>query len=313
MALTLALFQKIGALSVMIILGFISVRFHILKYEDSKVLSRFALYFLTPCAMLDAFQYQFSPDKLAGMGISLLGSLVTVLVFALLSRLLRKPLRLSVVDYTSLEYPNAGNFMLPLIASAMGGDWVIYCSSCFIVMNVLMFSHGKAVLSGEKGFHWDMLFKNAVLLATLAGFAMFLLNFQLPGFVGQAVSSTGDMMGPVYMFTIGMIIGNADLKKIFSNRRAYLICFGRLVVYPLAALLAIWLCGALKIDPEAPKIMLIVVLTAGAPAAVMVTQFAQLYRSTEEAEFSSIVNILSTVLCLFTMPCLAYVYQVIVL
>lgn len=313
MALTLALFQKIGALSVMIILGFISVRFHILKYEDSKVLSRFALYFLTPCAMLDAFQYQFSPDKLAGMGISLLGSLVTVLVFALLSRLLRKPLRLSVVDYTSLEYPNAGNFMLPLIASAMGGDWVIYCSSCFIVMNVLMFSHGKAVLSGEKGFHWDMLFKNAVLLATLAGFAMFLLNFQLPGFVGQAVSSTGDMMGPVYMFTIGMIIGNADLKKIFSNRRAYLICFGRLVVYPLAALLAIWLCGALKIHPEAPKITLIVVLTAGAPAAVMVTQFAQLYRSTEEAEFSSIVNILSTVLCLFTMPCLAYVYQVIVL
>ena len=113
MALTLALFQKIGALSVMIILGFISVRFHILKYEDSKVLSRFALYFLTPCAMLDAFQYQFSPDKLAGMGISLLGSLVTVLVFALLSRLLRKPLRLSVVNYTSLEYPNAGNFMLP--------------------------------------------------------------------------------------------------------------------------------------------------------------------------------------------------------
>lgn len=313
MALTLALFQKIGALSVMIILGFISVRFHILKYEDSKVLSRFALYFLTPCAMLDAFQYQFSPDKLAGMGISLLGSLVTVLVFALLSRLLRKPLRLSVVDYTSLEYPNAGNFMLPLIASAMGGDWVIYCSSCFIVMNVLMFSHGKAVLSGEKGFHWDMLFKNAVLLATLAGFAMFLLNFQLPGFVGQAVSSTGDMMGPVYMFTIGMIIGNADLKKIFSNCRAYLICFGRLVVYPLAALLAIWLCGALKFHPEAPKIMLIVVLTAGAPAAVMVTQFAQLYRSTEEAEFSSIVNILSTVLCLFTMPCLAYVYQVIVL
>lgn len=196
MALTLALFQKIGALSVMIILGFISVRFHILKYEDSKVLSRFALYFLTPCAMLDAFQYQFSPDKLAGMGISLLGSLVTVLVFALLSRLLRKPLRLSVVDYTSLEYPNAGNFMLPLIASAMGGDWVIYCSSCFIVMNVLMFSHGKAVLSGEKGFHWDMLFKNAVLLATLAGFAIVLAQLPASRLCGPGCVLHGGYDGP---------------------------------------------------------------------------------------------------------------------
>lgn len=313
MALVSALFQKIGAFSVMIILGFISVRFKILKYEDSKVLSRFALYFLTPCAMLDAFQYEFTADKLTGMGISLLGSLIVVLVFALLTRLLKKPLKLSVVDSTSLEYPNAGNFMLPLIASAMDGDWVIYCSSCFIVMNVLMFSHGKAVLSGEKRFHIDMLLKNVVLIATLVGFAMFLLNLQLPGFLGKAVSSTGDMMGPVYMFTVGMIVGNADLKKVFTNSRAYLICFGRLVFYPLAAMLGICLCGALRIHPDAPKIMLIVVLTAGAPAAVMVTQFAQLYRSTEEAEFSSIVNILSTLLCLLTMPCLAYVYQALIL
>lgn len=313
MALTIALFQKIGALSVMILLGFISVRFHIMKYEDSKILSRFALYFLTPCAMLDAFQYEFTADKLTGMGISLMGSLITVLVFALLTKALRKPLKLSVVDYTSLEYPNAGNFMLPLIASAMGGDWVIYCSSCFVVMNVLMFSHGKAVLSGEQGFHWDMLYKNVVLIATFAGFVMFLLNLQFPGFLGTAISSTGDMMGPVYMFTIGMIIGNADLKKVFLNKRAYLICLGRLVVYPLAVTLVICLSGVLRLHPEAPNILLIVVLTAGAPAAVMVTQFAQMYRTDEEAEFSSVVNILSTVLCLLTMPCIAYLYQMVVL
>lgn len=311
MALTAALFEKIGSLSVLIIMGFISVRFKILKYEDSKALSLFALYFLTPCAMLDAFQYEFSPDKLAGMGISLLGSLMAVLVFALLTRLLVKPLKLSVVDYTSLEYPNAGNFMLPLISSAMGGDWVIYCSSCFMVMNVLMFSHGKAVISGVKGFRPEMLFKNVVLLSTLAGFAMFLLNFQIPGVLGGAISSTGDMMGPVYMFTVGMIIGNADLKKVFFNRRAWLICCGRLIVYPLAALAFIWLSGALRLHPQAAEIMLIVVLTAGAPTAVMVTQFAQMYRSEKEAEFASVVNILSTLLCLLTMPCLAYLYQLV--
>lgn len=309
MALTLALFEKIGALSVLIILGFLAVRFKVMDFEDSKILSRWALYFLTPCAMLDAFQYEFTMSKLTGMGISLLGSLITVVVFALLSKVLTKAFHLSPVDYTSLEYPNAGNFMLPLIASAMGGDWVIYCSPCFLVMNILMFSHGKAVLSGERGFHADMLFKNVVVLATLVGFVMFLLHFQIPGFLGTAVSSLGNMMGPAYMFTIGMIIGNADLKKVFFNGRAWLLCVGRLVIYPLAVMLVLCVCGIFRIHSEAAHILLIVVLTAGAPAAVMVTQFTQLYRTREEAEFASVVNILSTVLCLLTMPCIAYLYQ----
>lgn len=311
MALTLALFEKIGALSVLIILGFIAVRFKIMDFEDSKILSRWALYFLTPCAMLDAFQYEFSMNKLTGMGISLLGSLIAVVVFAVLSKVLTKAFRLSPVDYTSLEYPNAGNFMLPLISSAMGGEWVIYCSSCFLVMNILMFSHGKAALSGVKGFHADMLFKNVVVLATLVGFVMFLLHVQIPGFLGAAVSSMGDMMGPAYMFTIGMIIGNADLKKIVFNGRAWLLCLGRLVIYPLAVMLVLCVCGIFRIHPDAARILLIVVLTAGAPAAVMVTQFTQLYRTKEEAEFASVVNILSTILCLLTMPCIAYLYQLI--
>lgn len=309
MALTIALFEKIGSLSVLIILGFIAVRFNIMKFEDSKVISAWALYFLTPCAMLDAFQYEFSMSKLTGMGISLLGSMVVVVVFGILTRLLKKPLKLGPVDTTSLEYPNAGNFMLPLIASAMGGDWVIYCSSAFLVMNIFMFSHGKMVLSGEKSIHPGMFLKNVVVLAIFAGFILFVLGIQIPGFLGSAVSSMGNMMGPAYMFTIGMIIGNADLKQVFGNQRAWLLCLGRLIVYPLAVMAVFRVCGILHIHPDAPSILLIVVLTSGAPAAVMVTQFSQLYRSREETEFASVVNILSTLLCLGTMPCIAYLYQ----
>lgn len=312
MALTAALFEKIGSLSVLIILGFIAVRCRIMKFEDSKVLSAWALYFLTPCAMLDAFQYEFTMEKLTGMGIALLGSLIAAAVFGLLTAALKKPLRLGPVDTTSLEYPNAGNFMLPLIASAMGGDWVIYCSACFIVMNVLMFSHGRAVLSGEKGIHAEMFTKNVVLLSIAAGFVMFVLNLRIPGFLGTAVTSMGNMMGPAYMFTIGMILGNADLKAVFGSKRAWLLCLGRLVVYPLAVLVVLRFCGILHIHPEAAEILLIVVLTAGAPAAVMVTQFSQMYRSVEETELASVVNILSTVLCLGTMPCIAYLYQTLI-
>lgn len=309
MALAAALFEKIVVYAIFIIIGFFAVRLHVMTFEDSKVLSRFALYFLTPCAMFDAFQYEFSMDRLTGMGIAAAGVLLCVLAFALLERLLARRFKLSVVEYTSLEYPNSGNFMLPLVASVMGGDWVIYCCPCFLIICFLLFSHCKAVLSGEKRIRADMFYKNSVIIALVLGLVLFLLNIQITGLAGDAISSLGSMMGPTYMFTVGMIIGNADLKKIFSNKRAYIICAGRLILCPLLAMAVFFVTGLLRIHPDAPRFLLVVFLTAGAPTAVTITQFTQLYRSVPEAEFASVINILSTILCLVTMPCMAYLYQ----
>ncbi len=310
MELTLVLAQKIGGLAIIIALGFLAVRLKILKFDDAGPLNKFALYFLTPCAMLDAYQYEFSMDKLAGMGISLLASLIVIVTFTILTILIKKPLKLNVVEYTSMAYPNAGNFMLPLVASALGGDWVIYLSPCFFVMNILMFTHGEAVISGENRFHISMITKNVVMMANILGMVMFLLHWQLPGVLGSTVTALGNMMGPTYMFTIGMIVGSANLREVFTNRRAWLITMGRLIVYPLAAVVVLRFCGVFRIAPQAREIITVAALTAAAPAAVMVTQFTQMYRTEPEAHFASAVNILSTILCLLTMPLISYVYSI---
>ena len=309
MALTLALAHKIAGMSIQIFLGFLVVRLGVMKFEDSKILSAFALYVVTPCAMLDAFQYPFSPDKLSGMGVSLLGSLLTVGVFALLGLLARRLLHWNAVETCSLEYPNAGNFMIPLVASVLGGEGLIYLSPCFILMNLLIFTHCQAVLSGVKKFSFSIFYKNIVLVAVLVGFVMFLLSWQLPGILGETVSAFGAMLGPVYMFTVGMILGNAQLKKVFTNRRAYVVSLGRLLLCPLAVLLLLLALGLFRIHPQAREILTVVVLTAGAPAAVLVTQFAQLYRREQEAQFAGSVNIMSTLLCLLTMPAVSWLYQ----
>ncbi len=311
MALAAALSEKIISFFIIILLGFVTVRIKLLSFEDSKLLSRFALYIATPCAMIDAFQYEFSLDKLTGLGVAMLGVLLATAGIALLAKLLIRPLHLSVVEYTSMEYPNAGNFLLPLIASVLGPDWVIYCSPCFLTMNVLLFSHAQSVLSGQTRFHFSMLYKNVVLLGMLLGLLLFLLDIRFPGPLGDTVTSLGNMMGPLYMFTVGMILGNADLKQVFSNKRAYLICFGRLVLCPLMALLLFAVTGIARLHPDAPRFLLVVFITSGAPTAVMITQFTQLYRTVPEAENASVINLLSTVLCLFTIPVLAGLYQIV--
>ena len=308
MSLTMVLAEKIAGLAIYIALGFLAVRTKLMTYQDSKALSQFALWFLTPCAMINAFQYEFSAAKLAGMGVSLIGALIVVVVFALLTAALRRALPLTVVDYTTLVYPNAGNFMLPLIASAMGGEWVIYLSSAFFVMNLLMFTHGQAALSGQKKVSLKMIVNNPVMIAIFIGLALWVLGWKLPGVLGDSVSALGNMMGPVYMFTIGMILGSADLRSVFLDKKAYLICAGRLLLYPIAAILVLRFCGVMQLHPQAREILTVVALTAGAPSAVMVVQFTTMFRTEEEAQFASATNILSTVLCLFTLPLVQWVY-----
>ena len=79
MELTVILAQKIAGLAIYIALGFLAVQLKVLTFQDSKALSTFALYFLVPCAMLDAYQYEFSMEKLVGMGVSFAASLIVVL------------------------------------------------------------------------------------------------------------------------------------------------------------------------------------------------------------------------------------------
>ena len=158
--LTVILAQKIAGLAIYIALGFLAVRLKVLTFQDSKALSTFALYFLVPCAMLDAYQYEFSMEKLVGMGVSFAASMVVVLVFALLTAALKKPMHLNVVEYTSLEYPNAGNFMLPLVAAAMEREIVLSTA----MGDGLAFPHVRGVEGGgltlalgvsKKGFVYD--------------------------------------------------------------------------------------------------------------------------------------------------------------
>ena len=201
--------------------------------------------------------------------------------------------------------------MLPLIASAMGGEWVIYLSAAFFVMNLMVFTHGQAVLSGQRGFHPRMIVNNPVIISIFIGLAFWILGWKLPGILGDSVTALGGMMGPTYMFTIGMILGSADLRRVFLDKRAYLICAGRLLLYPLAAMVVLRFCGLMGLHPQGRGILMVVALTAGAPSAVMVVQFTAMFRTEEEAQFASAANVLSSILCLFTLPVIQWLYEAI--
>lgn len=58
---------------------------------------------------------------------------------------------------------------------------------------------------------------------------------------------------------------------------------------------------------EAEYILLIVLLATSAPAAVMVTQLAQIYG--QDAKYASVINVMSVLFSIVTMPLITLLYE----
>lgn len=68
------------------------------------------------------------------------------------------------------------------------------------------------------------------------------------------------MTVPLSMMVIGMVIGDVDLKWVFHQKRPYLICLLRLIVFPLVAVVAFAGLERSGIHPDAEYILMIVLI-----------------------------------------------------
>ena len=131
--ISLLLLKQIAQLFICIFLGWLLVRSRLLKPEDSRVLSVVALYVVTPCVIVNAFQIEASPEMLRGLLLSLGTAVVLHALMLLLTALCRRPLRLNAVEQASLVYSNAGNLVIPLVSAILGKEWVLFTSMFLIV------------------------------------------------------------------------------------------------------------------------------------------------------------------------------------
>lgn len=104
------------------------------------MISKILLYAVVPCTIINSYQIDFSMSKLAGMGVSILGAVLVHIIFYVLERVLRRPLRLEPVESASIFYSNAGNLIIPLVMAALGQEWVFYISGYMLVQQLLIWT-----------------------------------------------------------------------------------------------------------------------------------------------------------------------------
>lgn len=307
MEISILLMEQIAELFLMILMGYIIVKTGLLKGEDSKVFSKIVLYLVIPCVIINAFQVDYTSEKVKELLLVFAASVLLQVILLAAVWGAGKVLKLNEVEATSIYYSNSGNLIVPLVTFILGKEWVLYGCVFMSVQLVFLWTHGKNTISREGKWDWKKIVFNVNMISVFAGVVLFFTKIRLPEIVDQALSSVGSMIGPASMIVTGMLIAEMNLRNIFENVKVYFISFLRLVVIPVISLAILKISGLVNIHPDGKKLLLIVFLAVITPSASTITQMCQVYGN--DSKYASAINVMTTLLSIITMPLMVLLYQ----
>ena len=310
MEISILLAEQILAMFLTMAVGFVVVRIGLFKTEDSRIISNMVVYICSPCVVVNAFQIELTDDKIKGLLIAILLSVIVHIALITGTTVLSRVFHFNNIEKASIIYTNAGYLVIPLVSAVLGEEWVFYTTAFILVQTILMWTHGVQLIGQEKNMNIRKIITNPNVIAIIIGIVMFVMEIRLPSVIDSCVSGFGDMISPASMMVIGMIIGDVDLKWVFSQKRPYLICVIRLIVFPLIAAVAFAGLERMGIHKDAEYILMIVLIATAAPAGAMVTQISQIYK--KDSKYASVINVMSVVFCIITMPAMVLLYEMLI-
>lgn len=289
--------QQVLVLFILIGVGFLCGKVKFLNDNAAKKLTDIVLYIVTPCVMIDAFQRPFDSAMLLNLGITALCAFAIILGSIFAANLVFREKNLSrkkVMRFATI-FSNCGFMSLPLEAAILGQDGLFYGSVFVAVFNLIIWTYGLFSMSGSRSeLSLKKLVTNPGILGVAAGMLLFVFSFTLPEVISMPVSYLANLNTPVPMIIIGYYLANANLKKVFSDPRAYVSMAMRLILIPLVSLGVMYMFGVRS------DILIACTIAASAPVAATTTMFAAKFKG--DVELSVGLVSATTLISVLTMP-----------
>ena len=302
---------KIAFINVLISLLYMTPGFILCKTKKAvashlSTISAILIYACSPCMIISSFiSLDYSLVNLLNMALFFVVSFVIQLVFLLLVFLIFRK-KFTISKYRMLTIGsvlgNCGFFGLPLIKALLPDNPEVACySSIYVIsMNILVFTAGIYCLTQDKKYiSVKAALINPTAISFLVAFPLYLFGASnwLPAVLKDSIGLLGKMTTPMCMFILGIRLATMDFKKLFTNSFVYFACIGKLIVFPLFA----YVCVLFLPLPASFKASMLIL--AATPCASIILNLAEIHG--KETEMSANCILLSTLLCIRTIPVLA--------
>lgn len=211
-------------------------------------------------------------------------------------------------------FANSGFIGIPLANAVFPGNTALmaYLIVSNIVMNVMMFSLGVYLISGDKkAINIKKAVLTPVFLAFLAGIALNLLGVvKVVPELNTFANHLKGIVTPLSMTVLGMKLADVPMKRLFSSGRMYYVSFLRLVLYPVigvALMLVLQLIPALSISADC---ILGFFVGFAMPTAGLASAFSDQYNG--DTDNAVILTLGTTIVSILTIPVLYWALRLIV-
>ncbi len=286
--------------------GFILCKTKKAVADHLSTMSAILIYVCSPCMIVSSFlSLDYSLSNLLYMGLFFVASFIVQLLFLLLVFLVFKK-KFHISKYRMLTIGsvlgNCGFFGLPLIKALLPQNPEVACySSIYVIsMNLLVFTAGIYCLTQDKKYiSIKAAVMNPTFFSILVAIPLYIFSAStwLPDLAKDSIGLLGKMTTPMCMFILGIRLGTMDFKKLFTNSFVYFACVGKLIVFPLFAYACVFFL------PLPAPFKASILILAATPCASIILNLAEIHG--KEQEMSANCILLSTILCILTIPFMA--------
>ena len=302
----ITVFTQVSVLMLMIAVGFIAAKTGIMTEAGAACCTDIALIIATPCVIIKSLARRFDAAVMKSLLLAIaLTLLVQVLMITLGTLLLRsKDLRRQRTLRFGSIFANCGFMSLPLQEVMLGADGTLYGSAYVIMFNLVVWSYGVYLISGDKRYiQPKKLFVNPGIAGLLIGLIIFVFSVPVPRVLSSTVNYLAAIYTPLPMLIIGYHLSKTNVLKAFKDIKCIAAVILRLLVYPLVSLGILYLLGVRG------TLLVSVIISLSAPVAAVTTMFSSKFGGGDTALSVDMVS-LSTVLSIITMPAVITLAQI---
>ena len=297
---------------IIILPGYIITKLGILKKQHTEGMSSLITCVTYPCLVITAMQMEFSMRVLNNCKYVVLIFLVAVIAALILAKLVTKlvklpPERAGIFAFM-LVFGNTGFIGLPVLKGLLGSEAVFYGALCDSSYDIFMFTIGIALIrngaaEGKMSLGETMKgLLNPCLVGVLIGLALYVCRITLPELIAAPVESIGNITSPLAMMVVGSHLARVKMKDLFTGGYAWLVCLIKLLIFPLIAL------GIVKLVIGTGSLLAsVIILQSAMPVAMLSVIFSERYKG--DVAFASSAVMLSTLMCILTIPVNAILLQ----
>lgn len=300
-----------------ILIGYLATRMEIFAKADMRVFGTFVVRFALPALVFRALA-QRSIGEVLNPGYLFAyagGSLAMVAIGYAVSRSVahQNPLASSVY-VMGISCSNSAYIGYPILLLTLAPVAGVALALNMVVENVIMLPLLLSMAErgrGEGGPWYRVvgqsfarLARNPIIIAVFAGLAASLLGLKLPAPVDRTINLFAVASSGLSLFVIGGALVGLPLRGL--GRRAIPIAAAKLILHPLAVLLASLAVPFIGLPALDPELQLAAVLLAAMPMMSIYPILAQAYG---REDFAATALLLTTVASFFTLSGMLWIFQ----